>query len=68
MNFLEQKLERKKELLNSRKNNFKIMFLNEFEDDSFEKNAISELLYMLEIKAEIRELKSAIIFNKIKEV
>ena len=58
--FLEQKLQEKEKQLNQRKEVFKIFVENEIDTGNFERNAISDLTIMLELKTEIKELKNII--------
>ena len=58
--FLEQKLQEKEKQLSRRKEVFKIMVENEIDTGNFERNAISDLMLMFELKTEIKELKNVI--------
>lgn len=61
---LERKLQEKKKQLAHRKEIFKIMVENEVDTGNFERNAISELMLMFELKTEIKELEDIIsIYN-----
>lgn len=55
--FIEQRLKEYKEQLSQRKEIFSVMVQNEIDTGCFEKNAISELNLMMEIKAAIKELE-----------
>lgn len=55
--FIEQRLKEYKEQLGRRKEIFSVMVQNEIDTGCFEKNAISELNLMMEIKAAIKELE-----------
>ena len=55
--FIEQRLREYKEQLSQRKEIFSVMVQNEIDTGCFEKNAISELNLMMEIKAAIKELE-----------
>lgn len=55
--FIEQRLKEYKEQLSRRKEVFSVMVQNEIDTGCFEKNAISELNLMMEIKAAIKELE-----------
>ena len=55
--FIEQRLKEYKEQLSQRKEVFSVMVQNEIDTGCFEKNAISELNLMMEIKAAIKELE-----------
>ena len=54
---LEQKLAATKATLEKRKKNFCIMVGNEIDTSCFEKNAINELIVMLELKRTIETLE-----------
>ena len=55
--FIEQRLREYKGQLSQRKEIFSVMVQNEIDTGCFEKNAISELNLMMEIKAAIKELE-----------
>lgn len=58
--FLEKRLQEKEKQLNHRKEVFKIVVENEIDTGNFERNAIADLIIMLELKKEIKELKNII--------
>lgn len=62
---LEQRLQSKESQLSRRKEIFKIMVENEINTGNFERNAISDLMLMFELKTEIKEIKNAIAFYDI---
>ena len=61
---LQERLESKKAELKQRKESFKILFLNEKDLDCYERNAINELLIMMQLKNEIREIEYGMMFKK----
>ena len=54
---LEERLKIKKEELKQRQENFEILFINEKDSSCYERNAINELLVMMQLKDEIKELE-----------
>lgn len=61
---LQERLESKKAELKQRQESFKILFLNEKDLDCYERNAINELLIMMQLKNEIREIEYGMMFKK----
>lgn len=60
-NFWATRLELKERELAHRKDVFKVMVENEIDTGNFERNAMSDLALMWELKAEINELKYVIL-------
>lgn len=54
---MEDKLNAKKQELESRRQHFQIMVNNEIATGCFEQNAINDLLYMKELRVQIDELE-----------
>lgn len=66
MEALKQRLEEKKKQLNHRKDVFKVMVETEIDTANFERNAISDLCLMIELKSEIEELEHIILVLGVK--
>lgn len=67
IDFLQSRLATAKEQLLEEQNYFKVMVENEMNTSCFEKNAISALNNMLEIRTRIRELEFALQILQIQE-
>lgn len=54
---LEKRLKDKEEELDERQYQFEVMFHNEKNSGTFERNAINDLMIMMQLKSEIGEIK-----------
>lgn len=67
METLKQRLEEKKKQLNHRKDVFKVLVETEIDTANFERNAVSDLCLMLELKSEIEELEHIILVLEVRK-
>ena len=52
-----KRLEDKRSELKERQEQFEVLFINEKDSSCFERNAINDLIVMMQIKSEIKELE-----------
>ena len=64
MKIVTERLENKRAELKSKQEYFNVMCYNEMDSNTFERNAINDLLVMQQLKAEIAELEHFEMMNK----